>query len=336
MSVTVVVGGQKGDEGKGKISAYLARKNDFDICMRISGPNAGHTIKYNGKNIGLVTLPCGFINKRARILVGRGAYIDVAKFLSEVDEIGAGESSRIGVDEYATIITDSQKNQERENAHLMKEIGSVGTGLGPARISKIKRGADVVFAKDVPELEPFLTDTTAEIFQALQEDKNILLEGDQGFGLSLIHGEFPFVTSRDTTASTFLGEAGIGPTAVKDVYVVFKPYATRVATGPLEDEMEEVSDWFHTKGGEVGTVSGRKRRVGQFEWENAKKAVQTNGATKICITHIDVFGELKDGELPKEGQEFIDEVKNRLGGIYPYPEVSLISYGPGFDEVKEL
>lgn len=336
MSVTVVVGGQKGDEGKGKIAAYLARKENFDIVMRISGPNAGHTLKYKGKTVGLATLPCGFINESSRILIGRGAYVDVERFLDEVKQIGLQESGRVGIDNLVTIITKQQKNEERTNSHLMQEIGSVGTGLGPARISKIKRGMDVVFAKDIPELEPYLTDTSKEIFEALGNDKKILLEGDQGFGLSLIHGEFPFVTSRDTTASTFLGEAGIGPTAVKDVYVVFKPYATRVATGPLKDELDEISEWYHTKGGEVGTVSGRKRRIGGFEWGNAAKAVQLNGATKICITHIDVFGELIDGELPPKATEFLQEVKDKLENVYPYPEVSLVSYGPKYDEVKEI
>lgn len=336
MPVTVVVGGQKGDEGKGKIAAYLAHKKDYDICMRISGPNAGHTIKYNGKSIGLATLPCGFINERARMLVGRGAFIDVERILEEIERTGLTDSNRVGIDEMTTIITEGHKNEERSNDHLMKGIGSVGTGLGHARIDKLRRSLNVTFAKDIPELEPYLTDTTEEIFVALENNKKILLEGDQGYGLSLIHGEFPFVTSRDTTASTFLGEAGIGPGAVEDVYIVFKPYATRVAAGPLQNETDEVSQWYHTKGGEVGTVSGRKRRIGDFEWGNAKRAIQINGATKICITHVDVFGEIRNKVLPKQALEFIDMIKEKLGSAYPYPEVSLVSYGPGFDEVIEL
>lgn len=336
MPVTVVVGGQKGDEGKGKIAAYLAIKDNYDIVMRISGPNAGHTIKYKGDRLGLATLPCGFINENSRVLIGRGAFIDVDRLVDEIGKTGLKETGRIGIDSQATIITEQFRTEERSNENLMKGIGSVGTGLGPARINKIRRGNNVVFAKDIAELKPYLSDTTEEVFNALKEDKKILLEGDQGFGLSLIHGEYPFVTSRDTTASTFLGEAGIGPTAVKDVYLVFKPYVTRVATGPLQREIEELPEWYHTTGGEVGTVSGRKRRVGEFEWKNAIRAIQINGATKICITHIDVFGEVKNGNLPERALEFIKEANKRLSEVYPYPKISLVSYGPEYDEVKEL
>lgn len=336
MAVTVIVGGQKGDEGKGKIAAYLALREKYDICIRISGPNAGHTLKLGEDTVGLATLPCGFVNKESRILIGRGAYISVARLVEEIGRTGLKESSRLGIDEFATVISEEEKNVERASEHLMKDIGSVGTGLGPARIKKIKRGDDVVFAKDIPELKTYITNTSSEIFEALKEDKRIMLEGDQGFGLSLIHGEFPYVTSRDTTASTFLGEAGIGPTAVKDVYIVFKPYTTRVATGPLDNEIEELPDWYHTKGGEVGTVSGRKRRVGRFEWDNAKRAIQINGATKICITHIDVFGEVIDNKLPEDAVRFLSEVKERLCKCYPYPEIAFVSYGPGIGDILEV
>jgi len=336
MPVTVVVGGQKGDEGKGKIAAFLALKENFDIVVRISGPNAGHTLEIDNKVYPLATLPCGFINKNSRILVGRGAFIDKARILDEIERTGLNKSNRIGVDAKAVVITEDLKLMEQKNKHLMNSIGSVGTGLGPARIKKISRDPDITFAEEIDELKPFVTDTTAEIHEALQKDKKILLEGDQGFGLSLIHGEYPFVTSRDTTASTFLGEAGIGPTAVRDVYIVFKPYVTRVATGPLENEVNDVSDWFHTKGREVGTVSGRKRRVGGFEWENAIRAVRVNGATKIALTHIDYFGEVKSGKLSEKACAFIEEMKEKICSLYPNPEVKLVSYGPGHDEVLEF
>ena len=149
MPVTVIVGGQKGDEGKGKISAYLALKENFDIIIRISGPNAGHTIKFKDKTLGLATIPCGFINEKSRLLIGRGAFVDVARFLDEAQKTGLSGKGRLAVDRHATIITDDLKNQERQNDHLMKAIGSVGTGLGPARINKLNRNSDVVFVSFV-------------------------------------------------------------------------------------------------------------------------------------------------------------------------------------------
>ena len=336
MPVTVVVGGQKGDEGKGKISAYLVKRDDYDISIRISGPNAGHTMKIGGESLGLATLPCGFVNDRTRLLIGRGAYVDVERLLDEIDRAGISSSGRLGVDGFATIITPEHKSGERGDDRLMKNIGSVGTGLGRARVDKINRSENIIFAKDIPELSGYITDTTEEIFKSLEKGGKVLLEGDQGFSLSLIHGEFPYVTSRDTSASTFLGEAGIGPRSVEDVYIVFKPYVTRVAPGPLEKELETVSEWYHTDGGEVGTVSGRKRRIGEFEWDNAKRAVMINGANKICLTHIDVFGAIEDGKLPPAALEFVDQLKEKICSPYPSPELAMVSYGPGIEEILEF
>ncbi|MFH1414485.1 MAG: adenylosuccinate synthetase [Elusimicrobiota bacterium] len=336
MPVTIVVGGQKGDEGKGKIAAYLACRDNYDICVRISGPNAGHTIKCNDNVLGLATVPSGFINSSSRLLIGRGAFVDAGRLLDEIEKTGLEGTGRLGVDMFATVITAEQREAERADQHLMSGIGSVGTGLGQARIDKIKRRDSLVFAKDIAELKPYLSDTTEEIFRVLEKGGKVLLEGDQGYSLSLIHGEYPYVTSRDTTASTFMGEVGVGPGSVDDVYIVFKPYTTRVAAGPLAEEIKEVPEWYHKDGGEVGTVSGRKRRIGGFEWENAVKAVKINGATKICITHMDVFGDIRGHELPAEAEQFLRKLKEELEAVYPYPKLSLISYGPEVNEVKEL
>jgi len=180
MPVTVVVGGQKGDEGKGKISAYLVKRDDYDISIRISGPNAGHTMKIGGESLGLATLPCGFVNERTRLLIGRGAYVDVERLLDEIDKAGISSSGRLGVDAFATIITPEHKSGERGDGRLMKNIGSVGTGLGRARVDKINRSENIIFAKDIPELNGFITDTTDEIFKSLEKGGKILLEGDQG------------------------------------------------------------------------------------------------------------------------------------------------------------
>ena len=336
MSVDVIVGGQGGDEGKGKIAAYLSLKRGYDVCMRVSGPNAGHSIMYKDKKVGLATISCGFINEKTRILVGRGAFILVDRLLEELEKTELTNSGRFGIDDYATVISEEQFKEEIANNNLKVKIGSVGTGLGPARRDKIMRDKKKVkFAKEVPELKKYLTDSVAEIAEiAESKEKKILLEGDQGFKLSLIHGEYPFVTSRDTTASTFLAQAGVNPRTVRDVYIVFKPYVTRVGPGPLEKEIQNPSEWYHNEGGEFGTVSGRKRRIGAFEWENAQRAIWINGATKIALTHMDVFS--KKDLFPLSTKDFLQEVRDRLCIVYPYPKIALSSHGPQIEDIVEL
>ena len=79
MAVDVIVGGQGGDEGKGKIAQYLSMKNNYDLVLRVSVPQAGHSIIYNGEKVGLATLPCGFINENSEIFIGRGSFISVSR-----------------------------------------------------------------------------------------------------------------------------------------------------------------------------------------------------------------------------------------------------------------
>ncbi len=115
-------------------------------------------------------------------------------------------------------------------------------------------------ARDVPELQEFLIDVPEELNMAMNRGESILLEGTQGFGISLYYGTYPFVTSKDTSASQIAADNGIGPTRVDDVVVVFKAYPTRVGEGPLSTEMtSEESDEMGIQ--EFGTVTHRKRRI---------------------------------------------------------------------------
>src|SRR3989442_13841591 len=77
MSLWVIVGGQYGSEGKGKVSAFIARQENIDICVRCGGPNSGHSFVYeNGKNIVLRQLPTAFTNPRTRLLIPAAALTD--------------------------------------------------------------------------------------------------------------------------------------------------------------------------------------------------------------------------------------------------------------------
>lgn len=337
MGVDIIVGGQGGDEGKGKISAYLALKNNYDICMRVPAPQAGHSIHYNGKRVGLALLPCGLVNENSRLLIGAGGLVSVDKLVDEIKIINLSPK-RLGIDYKTTIVTKEHLEEERANNHLMKDIGSVGRGIGPCRRDKLMRKSDLLFARDVKELSDYLTDTKLEVYSALGANKKIILEVDHGAKLDLIHGEYPYVTSRSTNASSALGEAGIGPRDVQEVYVILKPYVTRVGPGPLEQEIfdDKTLEWAHTLGGETGTVSGRLRRVGKFEWNNALEVMRMNSCTKIAITHMDCFEEIGESLGYSNSKKFLEDVMKNLCSKFPYPKISLLSYGPEEKDVVEL
>lgn len=88
MPVTVVVGGQYGSEGKGKICAHLALAGEADVMVRCGGPNSGHTVDVDGRIFELKQVPAGFVNPRTRLLLAPGAVIDPALFLHEIELCG--------------------------------------------------------------------------------------------------------------------------------------------------------------------------------------------------------------------------------------------------------
>ena len=337
--IYIVCGGQAGDEGKGKISAYLSYKGSYAYCVRVGGPNAGHTVVQNGTSYTLKNIPSGFLNPATKLVLGAGAYTKTEWLLKELEVTGTAE--RLIIDPHAVLITEEETAREQGAAHFMSHIGSVGTGLGQAVKDRIER-RNVKFAKDEPLLKEFIQDVPELLNKALDRGEDILLEGTQGIKLSLLHGEYPFVTSRDTTAATFLGEAGLGPKSVRDVYVVFKPYITRVGPGPLAHEMtdEKELEIYHTKGHEIGSVSKRLRRIGAFEKTSASRAIMINNCTKIAITHIDMFAGndrvKKYEDFTPQAKAFLEDLKALSREVYPHPEIALISTGPDMEDTLVL
>ncbi len=323
MPCTVIVGAFWGDEGKGKIISYLALKDNLDFCVRTGSVNAAHTVWFEGKKYALHMVPAAFINPKTRLLIAAGANVDVKTFFSEVELTGV--QGRIGIDQSASIIEEKHCAQDKASA-VNKGIGTTGRGVGPAIEERVRRTAKL--AKDIPELKPYLADEVQEVNDGIDAGKSVLLEGTQGFMLSLfLGGGYPYVTGRDTGASAIASESGIGPTRVDDVLIVYKSFITRVGGGPLPGEIskEEAQKrgWFETAAG-----TGRDRRSAPFDFELAKKTAKINGATQAALTKLDSLfpscrGAKKYGDLPKEAKEFIKEVEAKTG-----VPVTLIGTGP--------
>jgi len=323
MSCTVIAGAFWGDEGKGKIISYLALKDKLDVDVRTGSVNAAHTVWYQGKRYALHMVPSAFLYEKCRLLIGAGANIHVAQFLKEVEETNV--KNRIGIDKQASIIEEKHSTQDKTSAHLKGLIGTTGWGVGPAIEERVRRTAKL--AKDIPELQPYLTDVAAEVNNAIDAGKKVLLEGTQGLLLSLFHGTYPYVTGRDTSASAICSEAGIGPTKVDNVLIVFKSFMTRVGTGPIPGELTKEEaikrGWFETAAG-----TGRDRRSAPFNFELGKKAVMINGATQAAVTKLDSMypkckGAKTFDELPREAKEFINKIEKQTG-----IPVVLIGTGP--------
>jgi adenylosuccinate synthase len=332
MSCIIIVGGFFGDEGKGKIVAHIAYKDKPVIISRGGvGPNAGHTVQVGDHKYGVRMVPSGFVYKDAKLCIGSGVLVDPRVLKQEVDMLGV--RGRVFVDKRCGIITEDHIARDKGSAHLSKKIGSTGSGCGPANSDRVMRLSPQ--AKDVPELAEYLLDVPKAIDDELKKNNPVLLEGTQGFGISLYYGTYPFVTSKDTSASQIAADNGVGPTKIDAVIVVFKAYPTRVGEGPFSTEMSlEKSDAMGIQ--EFGTVTHRQRRVGGWDGEMAQYSAMINGCTQAAITGIDnvdkaCFGATEYAKLTKKAKDFIKQAEEDIGS-----PVTLISTGPEVTQIIDL
>jgi adenylosuccinate synthase len=328
LSCSIVVDGFFGDAGKGKLVSYLAVADDIKVCARGGvGPNAGHTVMDDGVTFKLRMVPCAFVNHNTKLLIGPGVVVNPEIVVKEVRELGI--ENRFGLDPQCAII--EAKHIEADNlGHLKEKIGTTGTGTGPCNADRALRVAKI--AKEIHELQDYITDVSFEINEALDKGSNVLLEGTQGTYISLYHGTYPYVTSNDVCASAICSDVGIGPTRVDEVILVFKAYVTRVGAGDLAGEIsfEEAKKrgWD-----EYGTVTGRQRRAAPFNFDLARRAVMLNGATQIALTKLDIlYPECKSvsnyTDLNPGAVAFVEKVEEELD-----LPVSFIGTGPGVREI---
>ena len=140
------------------------------------------------------------------------------------------------------------------------------------------------------QLRPHVTDTALVLNRALDEGKNVYLEGSQGTLLDIDHGTYPFVTSSSPTSGGACAGAGIGPTRITKVVGILKAYTTRVGSGPFPTELhDEWGEWLRNQGHEYGVTTGRNRRCGWFDAPIARYATRVNGITDFFLTKLDVL-----------------------------------------------
>ncbi|MFC1543033.1 adenylosuccinate synthase [Candidatus Neomarinimicrobiota bacterium] len=329
MPVTAVIGGQWGDEGKGKIVDLLCE--DMDVVARYQGgANAGHTVKIDSDTIILHQVPSGILRPDCTCILGHGMVVDPVALSEELDALvqyGINTDGRIQISYAAHIVTPIHKAMDRATGHI---IGTTLRGIGPAYADKARRlGIRAGDIADIPQLgqylidrlkigiqqgefkadeldamrdeleaflhaadrlAPMLTDTVASLHQALSSSKNILLEGAQGTLLDLDLGTYPYVTSSHPTTGGIIAGLGLPAQKIDRLIGIFKAYNTRVGEGPFPTELtDEAGQQLQEMGAEFGATTGRKRRCGWFDATAASYACQVNGFTELALTKLDVL-----------------------------------------------
>jgi adenylosuccinate synthase len=347
MPVTIVIGAQWGDEGKGKVVDLLAPHVDV-VARYQGGANAGHTIKWTrpdgtDETFVLHLIPSGIFHEGTVCVVGNGVVIDPVAFMEEVRAVearGYRVEGRLKVSHNAHLIMPTHKAldraQERSAEGEGGAIGTTGRGIGPAYVDKFaRRGIRVVDLLDPDSLraklttsvedtndvlakihgderldvdaivdeylafdrliDPYVTDTSAYLLDALDAGKTILAEGAQGALLDVDHGTYPFVTSSHPTAGGCCTGLGVPPTAVDRVIGIVKAYSTRVGNGPFPTELlDETGKRLRTVGQEFGATTGRPRRCGWLDLVALRYTTRLNGFTEIAVTKLDVMAGLPE------------------------------------------
>lgn len=334
--ILAVVGAQFGSEGKGNIVAHIA--DQYNVHVRVGGPNAGHSFKRAGRTFKMQSIPCGWTNQNATLIIGRGALVSVEQLYTEWKEIVQIDPTihaRLKIDRGAGIISPwhhAEAGGVHGEAH--QRYGSTGEGVGVARIARIQRfpGANAsgfYHAGTLPlSFIPgdfqeawlqMLDDDTVEIMHEYRKaGENILLEGTQGSALSLIHGPWPYVSNHDSNAAQLAADCGLAPRLVDRCLLVMRTLPIRVAgnSGPMQNELswDDVSRRVGHAVTEQTTVTKKTRRVAEWDEALVFRAVQLNCPTSLAVNFMDYLSP------EDEGKTSVAELSDRAGAFVEYVE----------------
>jgi adenylosuccinate synthase len=309
MPIVAVLGAHWGDEGKGKIAAALSAR--ADVCARFQGgPNAGHSVTLGDSPPWLLRMVPSGILTGATGIIGGGCVIDPELLMQEIallQRTFPDVLDRLLISRRAHVITAEHKTQDRAGSG----VGSTRTGVGPTYRDKAARTgirvADLV--ADRPSLPGALQSVAHEFRESLSHrcadeiqylrgvlDRGgrVIAEGAQGARLDLDHGDYPYVTSSNTTIGSVLTGLGVGPPDISAVLLVTPSYVTKVGGGPLPSRVDSATNLIlRTRGQELDGVTNLMRETGWLDLGWLRRACRLNQATGIVMTKVDVLAGLK-------------------------------------------
>lgn len=332
--LSVIIGTQWGDEGKGKWVDKIARDIDI-VCRFQGGNNAGHTVHVGGKKHVFHLLPNGVLHEGKIIALTSGVVIDPRVLMREIIQLRehiSVEPERMWISTKAHVITPWHvylDTKSEENAKT--PIGTTKRGIGPTYAERdLRNGLRVESMVDAdarrewlekrkeadPSFKSFCENTShlwedfdrsadfvakfacqaeEKIRRAHQEGKNVLCEGAQGTMLDINHGSYPFVTSSSTLASQAAVSLGIDPRKIDKIWGVGKVYATRVGEGPFPTELfDEIGQLLRKRGNEYGATTQRPRRCGWFDAVAMRFAREVNGLDGVYLNKLDILSGLPE------------------------------------------
>lgn len=327
----VIIDGQWGSTGKGKLAGYLIKKYDIRHVVCDYMPNAGHTVVKDGKARVFRQLPVGAMFG-CTCMIGPHASIDVPLLMQEIRE-NANSGFALWIHPLAAVVTEIDKRNEHNNA---KRIASTAKGGHEAQVQKVLRVQHAALARDCTDLHPFIGDTHFMAQRYLRNGETLLVETAQGFDLGLNHGtSYPFVTGRDCLVGRALDNAGVPVTMVGSIVASLRTFPIRVGntadgnSGPCYDGQREltwaeVSEICGRPVEETTTVTKRVRRV--FTWSDlqVRRFCDYVAPTHAFLNFVNYYkGGVNDSEIGRI-RDLLAEKKC---------ELSLLGTGPDQEDM---
>lgn len=349
--LTFVMDGQFGSSGKGKISSFIGETNKgkFTFACNAFSAQAGHWVKLkDGRTFFYQHLNSIAYNHDLyeKMYIGPSACIELPALLREIEE-NKITPDKLGISPLATLITSPDMDYEKglkafddfgmkgdstPNHHGTAKFGSTCHGVGSATARKILRRPSVVCMRDIPEVQPFLCDVSAEIMERLNNGESGLCEIAQGFPLSLNYRFFPYCTSRNVTVSQALSDMFLAPKFAGPVVINLRTFPIRINSNKyvgkdgkhitwqdIENGVEHTvfegnsGSWFpdqeeitweqltelsgsKEKIFEITSVTKLPRRVATFSQENLREAIAFNDTGYEPILSVN-FANYVDAEM---------------------------------------
>ena len=363
-SVDIIFDSGYGDCGKGKVVSHLSQfkaassgilrteKKHYDFVARTGGgQNAGHTIFKDGVKYKTHIVPAGIFHGITSV-IGPGCVVNLEGLKEELNYLDAAgfDTDLVRISPKAHIVTQQHIDYDKE--HLAKKFGTTSKGIAPAYSDKYARtgitfGTFATSSNDIEACTPVIGNGPLWCDFLFDERLygNVLCEGAQGFYLDIDWGNYPYVTS-STTLPFGACSLGFSPKKIRNIYAVEKIYSTRSGTDDLNfpDSLFDNPelDLIGTVGQEIGTTTGRRRKVNYMNLDRLIFALNTAGGNKLIISKCDILEQVGIFRLfyHDERRSFVslDTMKEFITDrvMEECPEVERIYYSYSAETVEDL
>jgi len=337
-NIHMVLDFQYGSTGKGLLAGYLAKRNGYDTAVCAFATNAGHTYIDSQRGIHVMTqqLPTAITSPTVKnVLIGPGAAIHIETLRGEISRYAEHlKGKRIMIHPHAAVVEDYHADYEIKDGRT--KMGSTAKGVGEAYIERIRRDVQNpnIIARRVSTQDPIygMIVTPDEYRDALLAAQSVIIEGAQGFSLSMYHGQYPYTTSRDVTPWQVAADCGLPYrwAAYIKVFGTLRTFPIRVnnrdgSSGPHYDDQREISWSDIGIEPELTTVTKLPRRIFTFSKKQLDEALFHCGGYWDTKLFLNFANYVKD---PAQLRALIDEIEYPTVMNLNRPKVEWLGFGP--------